>query len=79
MDEPNVPRAMAQCADAFQFNLLDTWFFVGREKVLSPGSAPASRMAQAAFYLHAAHRCSTRRNFPHPQQPGHRVGGQIEI
>src|SRR5579885_592663 len=36
MDQPNIPRALAQCRIMqFHFNLLDTSFFVGREKIVA--------------------------------------------
>jgi KUP system potassium uptake protein len=35
MDEPNIPRALAQCRKGqFHFNLMETSFFLGREKIL---------------------------------------------
>jgi KUP system potassium uptake protein len=34
MDEPNIPRALAQCrVGGFRFNLMETSFIIGREKL----------------------------------------------
>ena len=51
MDEPNIPRALAQVpAEQFRFNLLETSFFVGREKVV-PQPTTRWLMPQAALHL----------------------------
>src|SRR3954451_19832832 len=41
MDAPNILRALAQCRiQRFRFNLLETSFIIGREKLVAAGRAP---------------------------------------
>ena len=53
----------------FRFNLLETSFFVGREKVVIGQPLAVLGLAQAAFHLHAPHDAERDRIFPHPLEP----------
>src|SRR3977135_2043284 len=81
MDEPNVMRALAQCRlQHFHINLMETSFFIGREKL-------RSRPLRAAFWLWRARlfillttlaRDATE-FFRIPPNPVVDLGGQVEI
>ncbi len=47
LEEPDIPRALALCrVGGFRFNLMETSFFVGREKIVAkrpPGSCCRSK------------------------------------
>ena len=50
MDQPNIPRALAQCRVMhFQFKLLETSFFVGREKIVLGKSTGFWRWRRGLF------------------------------
>ena len=70
MDEPNIPRALAQLRlMQFRFNLLETSFFVGREKVVfGQVRRLVLDLAQAALHLHAPHDAERHRIFPHSRR-----------
>ena len=81
MDEPNIPRALAQCrVMQFRFNLMETSFFVGREKIV----AGTARLASGAGASGCSSSCRTRCSTP-PSSSASRtnrvveLGGQIEI
>ena len=75
MDEPNIPRTLAQLrVMQFRFNLLETSFFVGREKVVIGKHSRVLGLAQAAVHPHAPHDAERDRIFPHPLQPRGRAG-----
>jgi KUP system potassium uptake protein len=80
MDEPNIPRTLAQLRlMQFRFNLLETSFFIGREKVV-PGRHPGfSRWRKQLFIFMQTTMLAATEFF---RIPGNRVvelGGQIEI
>jgi KUP system potassium uptake protein len=81
MDEPNVPRALAQLRlMQFRFNLLETSFFVGRETVVAkPGARGIWRWRKKLFIFLQRTMLNATEYF---RIPGNRVvelGGQIEI
>ena len=80
MDEPNIPRALAQCrVGGFRFNLMETSFFVGREKIVP---AAASRWSSGVKRLFICCRTLTLDATEFFRIPANRVvelGGQIEI
>jgi KUP system potassium uptake protein len=81
MDEPNVPRAMAQLRlMQFRFNLLETSFFVGREKVVIGkfGGSFWTWRKRLFIFMHRTMLSATE----YLRIPSNRVvelGGQIEI
>jgi KUP system potassium uptake protein len=81
MDEPNIPRALAQLRlMQFRFNLLDTSFFIGREKVVL-GKVDTSLWTwrkRLFIFMHRTMLSATE----YLRIPSNRVvelGGQIEI
>jgi KUP system potassium uptake protein len=81
MDEPNVPRAMAQLRlMQFRFNLLETSFFVGREKVVvrkDRRGIATWRMRLFVFLQRTM--LSATEYFRIPSNRVVELGGQIEI
>jgi len=74
MDEPNIPRALAQCRVLqFRFNLMETSFFLRREKIVAAQRAPFARWRKQVFILMAQHDAQRHRVLPHPDQPRHRA------
>jgi KUP system potassium uptake protein len=80
MEEPNIPRALAQCrALQFRFNLMETSFFVGREKIIRAKRSPLSRWRQAVFIFLSNLMVSVTDFFRIPPNRVIELGGQIEI
>ena len=76
-DEPNILRALAQCrVGGFHFNLMETSFIIGREKLrLRPPQAPHGVMALARRALHPDVEQHPRRDrvFSDPAEPRRRA------
>ncbi len=80
MDEPNIPRALAQLRlMQFRFNLLETSFFVGREKVVLGKEGGIWTWRKRLFiFMHRTMLTATE-YFRIPTNRVVELGGQIEI
>jgi KUP system potassium uptake protein len=81
MDEPNIPRALAQLRlMKLRFNLLETSFFIGREKVVigKDGSALWTWRKRLFIFMHRTMLTATE-YFGIPSNRVVELGGQIEI
>ena len=80
MDEPNIPRALAQLRlMQFRFNLLETSFFVGREKVVvGKGGGIWTWRKRLFIFMHRT-MLSAIEYFRVPTNRVVELGGQIEI
>ena len=81
MDEPNVMRALAQCrAQHFHVNLMETSFFIGREKVLPRARRTAFwRWRDRLFILLTNLGLDATEFFRIPPNRAVELGGQVEI
>ena len=80
MEEPDIPRALAQCRILqFRFNLMETSFFVGREKIVPARRSPLSRWRQALFILLSNTMLKITDFFDIPTNRVIELGGQIEV
>jgi KUP system potassium uptake protein len=83
MDEPNVLRALAQCrVGGFHFNLMETSFFIGREKLRlrpRPRRAFFRRWRDRLFILMSNNTLDATEFFRIPANRVVELGGQIEI
>jgi KUP system potassium uptake protein len=81
MDQPNVMRALAQCRmQNFRFNLMETSFFIGREKLRSrPRRAAFWRWRDRLFILLSNMALDATEFFRIPPNRVVELGGQIEI
>jgi len=81
MEEPNIPRALAQCRKGqFHFNLMETSFFLGREKVvLAPRHWWFERMRIRLFIFLSNVMLNATEFFRLPTNRVIEVGGQYEI
>jgi KUP system potassium uptake protein len=83
MDEPNVLRALAQCrVGGFRFNLMETSFIIGREKLrLRPRVRRARfwRWRDALFILMSNNTLDATEFFRIPPNRVVELGGQVEI
>jgi KUP system potassium uptake protein len=80
MDQPNIPRALAQCrAMQFHFNLLETSFFVGREKIVAGHRTSFARWRKGLFIFMSNMMLDATEFFRIPTNRVIELGGQIEI
>jgi KUP system potassium uptake protein len=80
MDQPNIPRALAQCrAMQFHFNLLETSFFVGREKIVPGHRSAFARWRKGVFIFMSNTMLDATEFFRIPTNRVIELGGQIEI
>jgi KUP system potassium uptake protein len=80
MEEPNIPRALAQCrVQQFRFSLMETSFFVGREKIVKAKRSPLSRWRQELFIFLSNTMVSVTDFFRIPSNRVIELGGQIEV
>jgi KUP system potassium uptake protein len=81
MDEPDIPRTLAQLrVMQFRFNLLETSFFIGREKVvLGKKRSPFSRWRKQLFIFMQSTMLTATEFFRIPSNRVVELGGQIEI
>jgi KUP system potassium uptake protein len=80
MDQPNIPRALAQCrAMQFHFNLLETSFFVGREKIVAGKRTRFWRWRKRLFIVMSNTMLDATEFFRIPTNRVIELGGQIEI
>jgi KUP system potassium uptake protein len=79
MEEPDIPRALAQCRVMdFRFNLAETSFFVGREKVI-PRRGERVTLGKRLFVLLSGVMLDATEFFRIPPNRVVELGGQIEI
>jgi KUP system potassium uptake protein len=81
MDEPDIPRALAQCRmeQLLRFNLMETSFFVGREKIVAKPKPPMARLRNQLFILMTNTMLDATEFFRIPPNRVVELGGQIEI
>ncbi len=80
MDQANIPRALAQCrAMQFHFNLLETSFFVGREKIVPGHRTSFARWRKGLFIFMSNTMLDATEFFRIPTNRVIELGGQIEI
>jgi KUP system potassium uptake protein len=80
MDQPNIPRALAQCRIMhFQFKLLETSFFVGREKIVASRKRRIWRWRKTLFIFMSNTMLDATEFFRIPPNRVIELGGQIEI
>ena len=80
MDQPNIPRGLAQCrAMQFHFNLLETSFFVGREKIVNGKRTQLWRWRKRLFIFMSNTMLDATEFFRIPTNRVIELGGQIEI
>jgi KUP system potassium uptake protein len=80
MDHPNIPRALAQCrAMQFHFNLLETSFFVGREKIVPSERSRQWLWRRKLFIALSNSMLDATEFFRIPTNRVIELGGQIEI
>ena len=81
MDEPNVMRALAQCRiQHFRINLMETSFFIGREKLRPrPRRSAVFRWRDRLFIFLTNLALDATEFFRIPPNRVVELGGQIEI
>ena len=80
MDEPNILRALAQCrVGGFRFNLMETSFFIGREKLVGAERTPLARWRNQLFIFMSDLMLNATEFFRIPANRVVELGGQIEI
>jgi len=80
MDEPNIPRTLAQLRlMQFRFNLMETSFFVGREKVVIGEHSPIWDWRKRLFITMHRTMLSATEYFRIPSNRVVELGGQVEI
>jgi KUP system potassium uptake protein len=80
MDEPNIPRALAQLRlMQFRFNLMETSFFVGREKIVAGKDSQLSRWQRRLFSFMSNNMLNATEFFRIPSNRVVELGGQLEI
>jgi len=80
VDQPNIPRALAQCrAMQFHFNLLETSFFVGREKLVAGKRTRVWLWRKRLFIFLSNSMLDATEFFRIPTNRVIELGGQIEL
>ena len=80
MDEPNIMRALAQCrVQHFHINLMETSFFIGREKIVIGKRARFGQWRKRVFILMYSAMSSATEFFRIPTNRVVELGGQIEL
>ena len=80
LDQPNIPRALAQCRlQQFHFNLMETSFFVGREKIIPARRGGLARWRKRLFVLMSNNMLDATEFFRIPPNRVVELGGQIEL
>jgi KUP system potassium uptake protein len=80
IDQPNIPRALAQCrAMQFHFNLLETSFFVGREKLVAGERTGLWLWRKRLFIFLSNSMLDATEFFRIPTNRVIELGGQIEL
>jgi KUP system potassium uptake protein len=79
-DDPNIPRALAQLRlMQFRFNLMETSFFLGREKIVAGKEARLPRWRRVLFSFMTSNMLNATEFFRIPSNRVVELGGQIEI
>jgi KUP system potassium uptake protein len=79
-EEPDIPRALALCrVGGFRFNLMDTSFFVGREKIVPSRRSPILAPFKRLFVLMSELALDATEFFRIPVNRVVELGGQVEI
>jgi KUP system potassium uptake protein len=80
LDQPNIPRALAQCRlQQFHFNLMETSFFVGREKIIPARRGGLARWRKRLFVLMSNNMLDATEFFRIPPNRVVELGGQVEL
>ncbi|MBI3513598.1 MAG: KUP/HAK/KT family potassium transporter, partial [Proteobacteria bacterium] len=80
MEDPNIPRVLAQCRlQQFHFNLMETSFFIGREKIVIAKRSRGVWWRKRVFLLMYTTMLSATEFFRIPSNRVVELGGQIEI
>ncbi len=80
LEEPDIPRALALCrVGGFRFNLMETSFFVGREKIVAKGRSAALLPFKKLFVLLSNLALDATEFFRIPVNRIVELGGQVEI
>jgi KUP system potassium uptake protein len=79
-DEPNIPRALAQLRlMQFRFNLMETSFFLGREKIVAAKRSHLARWQRSLFSFMTNNMLNATEFFRIPSNRVVELGGQLEI
>jgi KUP system potassium uptake protein len=79
-DQPNIPRALAQCRlQNLHFDLMQTSFFVGREKILAAKRKGLPKWRKQLFVLMSNNMLDATEFFRIPSNRVVELGGQVEI
>jgi len=79
-DEPNIPRALAQLRlMQFRFNLMETSFFLGREKIIAGKRSRLARWQRGLFSFMSNNMLNATEFFRIPTNRVVELGGQLEI
>ena len=80
LEEPDIPRALALCRiGGFRFNLMETSFFVGREKIVAKGRSGIMLLLKKLFVLLINLALDATEFFHIPINRIVELGGQVEI
>jgi KUP system potassium uptake protein len=80
LEEPDIPRALALCrVGGFRFNLMETSFFVGREKIVPSRRSRWSLPFKRLFVLLSGLALDATEFFRIPVNRVVELGGQVEI
>jgi KUP system potassium uptake protein len=80
LEEPDIPRALALCrVGGFRFNLMETSFFVGREKIVAKRGAAISAPFKNLFMLLSKMALDATEFFRIPVNRIVELGGQVEL
>jgi KUP system potassium uptake protein len=80
LEEPDIPRALALCrVGGFRFNLMDTSFFVGREKIVAKGRSGLMLPFKKLFVLLTNAALDATEFFGIPINRIVELGGQVEL
>ena len=80
LEEPDIPRALALCrVGGFRFNLMETSFFVGREKIVAKGRSGLMLPFKRLFVLLSNLALDATEFFHIPVNRIVELGGQLEL
>ncbi len=80
LEEPDIPRALALCrVGGFRFNLMETSFFVGREKIVAKGRSGIMLPFKKLFVLLTNVALDATEFFRIPVNRIVELGGQVEL
>jgi KUP system potassium uptake protein len=80
LEEPDIPRALALCrVGGFRFNLMETSFFVGREKIVAKGRSGIMLPFKKLFVLLTNVALDATEFFHIPLNRIVELGGQVEL